>query len=164
MSEIIVKIKIAFSRKELEPFAVPLLVSEEIISILKEKLFDYGLTEIKEDAFYTLDGIKIDKDNLLANIKDGSLSILYNNIIPPYGAYEYDRRDGIVFYFHTAEAPHRNFPHIHAWYSGETISIYLSDYRTVGHFLNRKKEKLAVAYVVEKNEELLQKWNELILQ
>lgn len=32
MSEIIVKIKIAFSRKELEPFAVPLLVSEEIIS------------------------------------------------------------------------------------------------------------------------------------
>lgn len=162
MSEIVVKIKIAFSRKEREPFTVPLSVSEDIIFMLKEKLFDYGLTEIREDAFYTLDGIKIDKDNLLSNIKDGVLSILYNNIIPPYGACEYDRKNGIVFYFHTAEAPHRNFPHIHAWYSGENISIYLSDCRTVGHFSNSKKEKMALEYVLEKKDELLQKWNEII--
>lgn len=162
MSGFIVKIKIAFSRKELEPFSVPLSTSGEIISIIKEKLFDCGFAEIKEDAFCTLDGIRIDKNNLLANIKDGVLSVLYNNVIPPYGAYEYERKDGVVFYFHTAEAPHRNFPHIHAWHSGETISIYLSDYRTVGHFSNRKKEKSAVAYVKENSADILQKWNEII--
>ena len=67
MSGFIVKIKIAFSRKELEPFSVPLSASGEIISIIKEKLFDCGFAEIKEDAFCTLDGIRIDKNNLLAN-------------------------------------------------------------------------------------------------
>ena len=162
MSEFIVKIKIAFSRKELEPFSVPLSASAEIISIIKEKLIDCGFAEIKEDAICTLDGIRIDKNNLLANIKDGELSVLYNNIVPPYGAYEYDRKDGVIFYFHMAEAPHRNFPHIHARYSGETVSIYLSDYRTVGHFSNRKKERSAIAYVKENAADILQKWNEII--
>ena len=164
MNEITIKIKIAFNRKELEPFVVPFTTAEEIFFIIKEKLLEQGLAEIKEHEFYTYDGTKIDRDNIISHISDGVLYIVYNNIVPPYGAYEYDRQDGIVFYFHTAEAPHRNFPHIHARYSGENISIYLSEYRTVGHFSNRKKEKLAVEYVVEKKEELLQKWNELIQQ
>ena len=44
----------------------------------------------------------------------------------------------------------------------QKLYFTIFDYRTVGHFSNRKKEKSAVAYVKENSADILQKWNEII--
>ena len=48
-----IKIKIAFDRKEIGPFSISVETVEEIFSTIKQKLAEYGLTDIDEKNFYT---------------------------------------------------------------------------------------------------------------
>ena len=157
-----IKIKIAFDRKEIGPFSISVSTAEEIFSAIKHKLAEYGLTDIDEENFYTYEKTKLNKENIISSISDNVLFVLYNNIAAPYGAYEYGREDGMVFFFHTSEKPHKYFPHIHVRYSGEVMSIYLSNLKIEGGFSNKKMEKRAIEYVKIHKKDIFDKWNMII--
>lgn len=78
--------------------------------------------------------------------------VLYNGI----GA-TLDRIEGIRFFYHTKEL--RHIPHIHAEYQGEKISIEIISLKTKGKFKNLKKQKVAIQYVTDKRDMLLEEYN-----
>ena len=87
--------------------------------------------------------------------------IIVSMVVAPQNAQEFARENGIMYYFHTAEQSHKCFPHIHAEYSGETISIYLNDFHTVGEMKN-KKAKEAVAFVRKNAKSIKAEWNKIM--
>lgn len=91
----------------------------------------------------------------------GNETIIYSDIVAPQGAYVYDREDGIDFFFHTSENDHLANPHIHARYAGEEISIYFSNFKVIGEFKSKKKQKQAVAYVQTNLDKLQKQWENI---
>ena len=87
--------------------------------------------------------------------------VFYSAVVAPNNAAEYHRENGIVYFFHSSEGPHLEWPHIHAKYSGEEISIYFNDFHTDGKLKNAKKEKEAIDYVKRNIKALTDKWNEI---
>lgn len=155
-------IEIAFTRRKLGPFFISVSNAEDVLFSIKEKLLEYGLKNVNENEFYTQNKIPLNKENILNHIVNNTLFVIYNNLVAPYGAYEYGREDGMLFFFHTSETPHKHFPHIHVRYSGEIISIYLPTLKTEGKFSNKKIMKRALAYVKINQKAILKKWNEII--
>lgn len=96
----------------------------------------------------------------LETIPDNA-TILYSDLVYPRSAAEWDRKNGIVYFFHISEKGHEKFPHIHARYSGEEISIYFSDFRYLGSMKNRAKLKEAINYVKDNIESLKEEWTRL---
>ena len=94
-------------------------------------------------------------------IESEDISIVYHNIVAPYGAYEYARFNGISFVFHTKESNHRFFPHVHAKYGNDEISIYLHDLRVVGK-MSPNIKRTAVEYVKNHLDDFLKEWNNII--
>lgn len=84
-------------------------------------------------------------------------TIVYSAIIAIENAKVFDREDGITYFFHSSESEHVKYPHVHARYGNEKISIYFSDYRIVGTMRSAKKKK-AIAYVKLHIEDLKEAW------
>ena len=91
-------------------------------------------------------------------LDETQITVLYSEVAALNNAVNYDEVDGITFFFHTNEKNHMYQPHIHASYSGKTISISLKDYTIMGNFKNPKKIKTAINYVKENIDDLLQAW------
>ena len=91
----------------------------------------------------------------------GNETIIYSDIVAPQGAYACGQEDGINFFFHTSENDHLANPHIHARYAGEKISIYFSNFKVIGEFKSKKKQKQAVAYVQANLDKLQKQWENI---
>lgn len=91
-------------------------------------------------------------------LDESQITVLYSEVVALNNAAFYKEKDGIVFFFHTNEKNHMYQPHVHASYSGKTISISLNDYTITGDFKNPKKIKTAINYVKENIDDLLQAW------
>lgn len=159
--KIIIKINTDFYRNKICTFTTPATTAEEIFTSIQEKLKEVGLANIDENKYYTNNNTTLTKNNILSHISDNTLYLNYINIIAPYGACEYTRIDGMVFFFHTSETPHKNFPHIHIKYSGEEMLIYLESLKAIDKIANGKKKR-AIEYVTKNKERLLQEWNKII--
>lgn len=109
--------------------------------------------------------IRDGRSNLLRFKEEHALKsgeeIVYNAVIALSNAYEYCRKDGIVYFFHTSEKCHREYPHIHAGCGGEEISIYFSDLRIVGKTKSRALRKKAVDFVRENLDALTSEWQRI---
>lgn len=114
--------------------------------------------EKKGRIYFKIGGklVKFDKET---NIDSEITSIVYSEVVAPQGSAYYDEIDGIMFFFHPGEKSHQSYPHVHASYSGETISISLTNFHLTGHFKNRKKTKIAIEYVKENQDALLLAWS-----
>ena len=96
------------------------------------------------------------KENLQLS---GNMTVLYSNVIALNNAREYDRVNGICYYFNSSEKPHLHYPHIHAHYSNDVICISLKDYSVEGSFKTTAKQKEAVEYVKSHRRKLLKEWH-----
>lgn len=69
-------------------------------------------------------------------------------------------KEGIKFKINTNEAGHEYLPHVHVEYSGEEIRISLIDLQILDGkgFSNRRKTKIAIEFVKNNREMLLEKW------
>ena len=160
--KIIVNIKIKSTRRSVAPYELSFASFSELLKSLKEKLEDMGFYNVEANRIHVIAGTPISSDNYIDFIVDNTLSVLYDNVVAPYGAYEYDRVDGLIFFFHTAENCHKKYPHIHVRYSGEEISIYLLKNKIIGSLSNKKMLKRAVEYVNEHFDELIFEWNKIV--
>lgn len=88
--------------------------------------------------------------------------VVYLNAIAPNNAVEFTRKNGIVYYINTSEKPHLNYPHVHARYSGDTISISLIDFSVVGRFKSKNKQKEAIGFVETNKLDLMELWKSII--
>jgi len=96
-------------------------------------------------------------------LQDDGTTVVYLDIVKLDNAKEYDRKNGIVYFFHTAEHGHLAYPHIHARHSGDDISIYLKDYHIIGKFKSGTKQKEAVEYVKSNRNQIGAEWNSIII-
>lgn len=87
-------------------------------------------------------------------------AIVYQSVIAPSNAYEYARENGVVYFFHTAERGHRDYPHVHAKYGDEEISVYFSDFHIVGKMKHPVRKK-ALRYIKGNVEKLTEEWNRI---
>ncbi len=95
-------------------------------------------------------------------INDENLTIIYSEIQSLNNSVFFDEKDGVIFFFHTNEKNHKYSPHVHASYSGNEISISLTDFHIKGSLKNLKKNRLAVDYVKANLDDFLEKWNNCI--
>ncbi len=56
---------------------------------------------------------------------------------------------------------HLYYPHIHASYGGETISVYFSDLHIIGKMKSPSRRRMIVKYVKENLEALYAEWNKI---
>lgn len=70
-----------------------------------------------------------------------------------------DKKNGLVYFVHSNEASIT--PHIHVKYSGEEISIDLKTFEVTNSFKSPTKQKRAIKYVKENQQELIEKYSEL---
>jgi hypothetical protein len=133
-------------------------------------------TEMILGVFRANDMFILDREPRLLIVQEGTLSefdmqlipsdkdctVICSQVIAVNNTAEYARADGIIFFFHTAENGHLHNPHIHAQYGEDEISIYLKDYRIVGNFRNKKKQKKAVDYVKENASDIKNKWDRIM--
>lgn len=84
-------------------------------------------------------------------------TIVYSAIFEPENARVYKRVGEITYFFHSSEGEHIKYPHVHVRCGNEEISIYFSDYHTVGKMCSAKKKK-AILYVKAHIEELRKAW------
>lgn len=87
-------------------------------------------------------------------------AILYLMVIAPENAQEYARENGIIYFFHTAEQGHLNYPHIHAKHGCEEISVYFSDFHVIGE-MKRPVRKRALRYIKGNVKKLAEEWNRI---
>lgn len=73
--------------------------------------------------------------------------------------------DGIRFFFHSNENSGHHDAHIHCEYSGEVISISLTNFDILSGrgFSNRKRTKLALDLIELNQENLLKYWNDVVV-
>ena len=90
-------------------------------------------------------------------------TIVYLDIVSPNNSGEFDRENGIIYFFHTSENGHLLYPHIHAQYAGDEICIYLKDYRIIGKFESRTKQKEAIEYVKKHRKAVSREWNRIMM-
>lgn len=96
----------------------------------------------------------------LAGMPQEGDAIVYQSAIAPSNAYEYARENGIVYFFHTTEQGHRDYPHIHAKHGDEEISVYFSDFHIVGTMKPPIRKK-ALRYIKGNVEKLTKEWNRI---
>ena len=66
---------------------------------------------------------------------------------------------GVIFMIHTKETGHYR-AHVHAEYSGKTVTIYLDNFDVMGN-LGGSKNKEAVSWVKDHQEKLLTIWKDI---
>ena len=135
----------------------------ELVASLKEKLLLAGIEKVDESRLCHVDGTPVSCESYIDRVIDNTLTVSYHNVVAPHGAKEFDRKDGLVFFFHTAEGSHRQYPHIHVRCSGEEVSIYLLTQKIVGNFSNKRMLKKAVHYVTENLDKLILEWNKIFI-
>lgn len=91
-----------------------------------------------------------------------NVTVLYSDIVAACSAAEYARENGVIYFFHTSERGHLMYPHIHAKYAGEEISIYFNDYHVVGKMKSKTKQAEIVAYVKKHILQLQDEWARII--
>ncbi|MBR1676529.1 MAG: DUF4160 domain-containing protein [Clostridia bacterium] len=158
---VLIHINISFPKKELRPFKISASTSDSVFAAIKRKLKNSGFSIIDETKILNQNNEKITSGNICDFIEDGSLFVVYNNIIAPYGAKFYDEYEGNIYYFHTAESSHKNYPHVHVINSSEEISIYLKTNRIIGEFKNKKAQRRALEYVSKNRYQLLNEWDNI---
>jgi len=97
------------------------------------------------------------------NITEDTEILYIEHIIIPYSAVEFNRENGIIYYFNTSEKNHSKYPHIHAKYQGDEISVYFETLKVEGHLKSPKKEKQVISYVKNNLEVLYEEWNRIIM-
>jgi hypothetical protein len=88
--------------------------------------------------------------------------ILYSEVIALSNAAEYDRVNGVVFFFHTNEGNHLYSPHIHAKYGEHEMKIHLISFTCIGDLENKQKTKFAVCYAKKNQSALLSEWHRIV--
>ena len=142
----------------------------DIASVNHDTIVSDFLQYFEEAGYFVKNGIEslqIIKNNIcypfdVDLIDDEEISIVYSEIVKPDNAKEYNRENGIIYYINTSEKTHLEFPHVHAKYSGETISISLIDYSVIGKYRTRNKQKEAVEYIKRHHQPLIDMWNEIM--
>lgn len=73
--------------------------------------------------------------------------------------------NGIRFFFHSHERGSHHEPHIHCEYSGEEISVSLTNFDILSGkgFSNRKRTKLALELIELNQDDLLKYWNDVVV-
>ena len=160
-TDIVINIEIKSTRKRLPPYKLSFSSFSELMASLKEKLLLAGLERGDESRLCYIDGTPVSCDSYIDRVVDHTLTVSYHNVVAPYGAKEFGRKDGLVFFFHTAEGSHLQYPHVHVRCSGEEVSIYLLTQKIVGNFSNKRMLKKAVDYVAENLDKLMLQWNEI---
>lgn len=122
--------------------------TNSIFEILADNGIDY--TDGKGKFFCVID------DKLFVNI-------VYSKVIPINNSYIIYRENGVKIDISTKEHCHLNYPHIHAIYNGERISIGLDNFEIEGTFKNPSKQKVAINYVKKHQRELKRIWNDTII-
>ncbi len=135
--------------------------AEELLFAIKNKLKDNGL-HVTNTNLLSDNGDTITKENILNFVVDNTLLVVYKSIIVPYGAHYYDFFDGIEYYFHSSEKCHLKYPHIHAKYNSEEITINLNNFSVAGQFSNRPKMNTAIKYVKKNIKSILVKWHKWV--
>lgn len=133
----------------------------QLIDMIKNKVLT-ELNDFKIENLYFRNNISVSESLINQHISNNSLQIFYKSIVSPKCAKEYCRLDGLIFFFHTNEDNHKFNPHIHVLYNEEEISIYLKDFDIIGSFKNKKKQKIALQYVMNNSKLMLEEWNKLI--
>ena len=134
---------------------------KEIISDIRENILrEVNNFDIKSLCFS--DGLIFDENLLSKYIDNQCIELFYTKIIAPNCAKEFDRINGIIFYFHTNENNHREYPHVHVNYSGEQVSINLKNFKINGCFKNKNKEMFVLNYVKRNKTVLLNEWEKII--
>lgn len=135
---------------------------EDLVELTWLKYFDYDFIfkRMECDSFhYKWLNNKLSKIQKSFNLFDNQINIVIEG--PGIGR-NIDNIEGISFIIHSNELDrHASFPHVHAEYSGEEIFIYIKDAKLLDNkgFKNKKKTKVAIAYVEDHKEELLRMWN-----
>lgn len=131
---------------------------------------EFVLDRFRDEGFDANDPSRLyvhsaEKNGLYFNNNEYSLksgdAIYYSAIFAVNNAQEYARENGIVYFFHTAEKGHLYYPHIHASYGGETISVYFSDLHIIGKMKSPTRRRMIVKYVKENLEALYAEWNKI---
>lgn len=135
--------------------------AEELLLTIKDELENKGLY-VSNGNLLSDNGCKITNENILQFVVDKILIIKYRNIVTPNGAKFYDYFKGINYFFHSSETQHLNYPHVHAKYNGEVISISLTNFTVVGRFSNKQKMNQAIKYVIKHKEDLMEKWHQWV--
>ena len=137
------------------------LPAKEIFEVIVAAFVSHGYEEPPIDKLYIVsDGWQSYDPGLL--LKETETKIVYSRILALNNAHEVHREAGAVYYINTREKPHLEYPHIHVKYSGEEISISLTDFVVTGGFKNHSRMKIAKKYVKKNQESLLEKWHEII--
>lgn len=109
--------------------------------------------------------IPFDDKRLLSD----DVTVAYLDVVKPDNAREFERKNGIVYYFGSDERKHFYEPHIHARNGGpkdagvEKIRINLENFSVTGRFKNLKKQKEAVGYVKANITAIKKMWNDIIV-
>lgn len=137
--------------------------SDLIRTILKEYQKNSYLNATNAKKLYVKIGEHLTLLDKLDNLTNAD-EIVYSDVIAPQNAAEFERKNGIVYFFHSSEKPHLNYPHVHARYGEDTISISLRDFTVIGSFSSKKKQKEAVEYVKNKQNltRLKAEWNRIM--
>ena len=141
-----------------------LRAGDNVVAMLIKKFEELGcVIELGRGSLYIAQGNEYVpfEESLLCS---DNATVAYVDIIKPDNAKEYDRKDGIKYFFHTAEQGHWYVPHIHAEYSGAELWINLQDFGTLGSLGNRKKEKEAMQFIKDNIEDIRKEWNEIITE
>lgn len=95
-------------------------------------------------------------------LSENDISLVYVNIPEPNNAFTFFRENGITYFFHTSETPHRKNPHCHARFGDSEICISLNTLEVIGgdHIFKKKRE--ALCFVKQHQVELLAEWNRII--
>lgn len=88
--------------------------------------------------------------------------VTLSDFFPMRNSYEHARENGIKYFFHTNEKNHLYFPHIHAKYGEDEISISLVDCKITGKFKNQKKQMEAIKYVAEHLDDMNKVWDDIV--
>lgn len=134
--------------------------AEAILARFRERGFPRA---VKPECLY----VKTDSDvkhfdpKLLEN---GDVTIYYMDVHAPQNAVIYARVNGFLYFFHTSEGGHENYPHVHVRYSGEEFFISLRDFKPPKKLPKKIKSRNineAIEYVKAHKEELMDEWNRI---
>lgn len=118
---------------------------DSVSSILPEVLKNLEKSGHPFDAekgrFFIYTQLQLLPIDSIESLDCNDITIIYSEITSLNNAVRYYEDGGIVFFFHTNEHNHKHFPHIHASYGGDEISISLVDYQVTGSFKNCKKRE-----------------------
>lgn len=139
------------------------LSNQELIHFLDDEVAKRGFPTGDKRRIYIVGILDSPYDEDRPLLLNRPLSIVYSNIVCPSSAQEFDRENGIQYYFHTDERNHLMNPHIHAKTNGdETMSFALNGTWVAGRFKSPAKMKEAKRYIEQNHDIIKAAWDAVI--